>query len=151
MTPLLEGHIKETLQDYANIHRFASEERITANLLQMGHAIGRSSIHRYLEQMDVKTKTQYIKPMLSEKHKLARLKYVLDKVDTTQKGMWVPQLETIHVDESWFYMRQLKYKLKVSADTILPEAPSTQHKSHIKKVLFVVAMARPQKDFDGKI
>ena len=63
----------------------------------------------------------------------------------------MPQLETIHVDESWFYMRQLKYKLKVSADTILPKAPSTQHKSHIKKVLFVVAMARPQKDFDGKI
>jgi hypothetical protein len=92
LTDLMREHVEEILQDYANIHRYASEEQITQNLRQMGHETNNSSVHRYLRQMGVITETLHLKPSLDEKHKLHRLKYVLDKVDKEKSNMWVPQL-----------------------------------------------------------
>jgi hypothetical protein len=130
LTPLTREHIEEILQDYADIHRYASEEQITQNLIQMGHPTNKSSVHLYLIQMGVTTESQHLKLLLDEKHKLRRLKYVLGKVDTERKSMWVPLPATIHIDESWFYLKRLNYKLRVSDNTTLPETPSTQHRSH---------------------
>lgn len=70
LTELMKEHIEEILQDYANLHRYASEEQVTENLVQMGHPTNKSSVHNYLHQMGVTNKTQYIKPLLVEKHKL---------------------------------------------------------------------------------
>ena len=151
LTPLMREHIEVILQDYADMHRYASDEQITQNLIQMGHETSKSSVHGYFKKMGVRTERQHLKPLLHEKHKLHRLKYVLDKVDTEKNARWLPQLATIHIDESWFYLKQLNYKVRVSDTITLPETPSTQHKSHIQKVMFVVAMARPQRDFDGKV
>ena len=64
----------------------------------------------------------------------------------------------VMVDEKWFYKFQQgqKYRYYLSQDEELPVA-KVQHKSHIQKVMFLAAVARPRHDtgrnrnFSGKI
>jgi hypothetical protein len=59
LTPLMRDHIEEILQACVDIHKYASEEEITQNLIQMGHETNRTSVHRYLTQMQVRTRTHH--------------------------------------------------------------------------------------------
>jgi hypothetical protein len=69
---------------------------------------------------------------------------------------WKDQFDTVHVDESWFYLNRVDNAVTIIDGVTVPDAPTTQHKSHIPKVMFLVAMARPRTlpdgtFFDGKI
>ncbi|KAH9123137.1 hypothetical protein AeMF1_005797 [Aphanomyces euteiches] len=56
----------------------------------------------------------------------------------------------VHVDEKWFYITRDKLRFYVWHDEELP--PRTlQSKTHIAKVMFLVAVARPRDGWDGKI
>ena len=64
--------------------------------------------------------------------------------------------DQIHVDEKWFFVTQEKQKIYLTEGEVGPTR-TTQHKSHIEKVMFLSAVARPRFDaesncvFDGKI
>lgn len=62
---------------------------------------------------------------------------------------WKDQLGTIHIDESWFYLNRVTNQILVFDGIVIPNAPTVQHKSHIPKVMFIVAMARPFRKEDG--
>jgi hypothetical protein len=62
----------------------------------------------------------------------------------------------VHVDEKWFFLTEAQLRLYLVPGESEPER-STRHKSHILKVMFLAAVARPRYtaegecSFDGKI
>ena len=63
----------------------------------------------------------------------------------------------VHVDEKWFYLVKDGGRYILAADEVDPPPVSVAHKSHITKVMFLSALARPQynyttrQQFDGLI
>ncbi|CAN0371463.1 unnamed protein product [Pylaiella littoralis] len=59
----------------------------------------------------------------------------------------------VHVDESWFYLMREKENVRVFPGEEVLGAPRVQHKSHLPKIMVIVANARPDPahNFDGKI
>ncbi|KAE9221942.1 hypothetical protein PF002_g15424 [Phytophthora fragariae] len=64
-----------------------------------------------------------------------RLKNSVDRVQRTMDGrhFFDPMYDVVHLDEKWFYKKKF-----------------VQSKRHIKKVMFLCAVARPRGDWDGK-
>ena len=62
----------------------------------------------------------------------------------------------VMVDEKWFFMKKQGQKYILAEGEDLP-VHKVQHKSHIKKVMFLAAVRRPRRDtlhnrnFSGKI
>jgi hypothetical protein len=101
-----------------------------------------------------------IKPCLSDEQKLDRLEYVLSQVRRAHghqtEHKFKDLFDTVMVDESWFYMKRVNNTVIAIDGVVVPRAPTCQHKAHIQKVMFLVAVARPRVDplgneFDGKI
>jgi hypothetical protein len=59
-------------------------------------------------------------------------------------------LNTIHVDEKWFYQTSITRKIIMAKDEAESER-KVQSKRFITKVMFLCAVARPRPGFDGKI
>jgi hypothetical protein len=57
---------------------------------------------------------------------------------TAQNHRLKSQFDTIHLDETWFYL-QCEDNYVILIDGVPePDAPTTQHKSHIEKIMFLV-------------
>jgi hypothetical protein len=62
----------------------------------------------------------------------------------------------VHVDEKWFFLTRKQRRYKLAKDEADPHR-TINHKSHVDKVMFLCAQARPRKDYarnkswDGKI
>ena len=58
----------------------------------------------------------------------------------------------VWVDEAWLYTEALRILLKLPSDQFAPKR-RVRHKSHVAKLMFLIALARPRldDDFDGKI
>jgi hypothetical protein len=120
-----------------------------------------------------------LKPILTEANKMARLVYALGQIDPssipTEDGervgrtratsvpkvpVFKDQMNSIHIDEKWFFLCQDGARYILVEDKDSPEADPvrrTRHKSHITKVMFLCAQARPRWDYsnnqmwDGKL
>lgn len=72
---------------------------------------------------------------------------------------WKPAYDEVHVDEKWFFLSETTYRYYITASEKEEKVPASRckHKSHILKVMFLCATARPQFDnnrvckFDGKL
>ena len=69
---------------------------------------------------------------------------------------YVGRYNEVHIDEKWFYLTKEKRKYILAPGEQAPNR-TVQHKSHITKVMFLSAIARPRKDtvanqmWDGKL
>ncbi|KAG7339151.1 hypothetical protein IV203_020463 [Nitzschia inconspicua] len=103
-----------------------------------------------------------LKPKLNDDHRLNRLFHCIAKIDKntinsvaemTFKSMY----NEIHIDEKWFFLVRDGLRCIVTQDEPPPKAISVSHKSHITKVMFLSALARPRfnhttrQEFDGLI
>ena len=96
-----------------------------------------------------------IKPTLTATQKENRIDYAIRQfepaLDRCKTGY-----DVIHVDEKWFYMKQVKQTFYLAANET-PPTRTTRNKRFIDKVMFFCAVARPRHDstsntsFDGKI
>jgi hypothetical protein len=65
--------------------------------------------------------------------------------------------DRVHVDEKWFYITREKERFLLLEDEEDDPYRTVSHKSHIRKVMFLCAVARPRFNyatnswFDGKI
>ena len=85
-----------------------------------------------------------VKPTLTDDHREARLAFC--RLYLNQD--WS---EWIDIDEKWFYTIKAYSKRKLPPGASLPHE-TVRHKSHIPKVMFIAAMARPKPgQHDGKI
>lgn len=131
---------------------------LVAELYKKGYLLSVKTVDRYVKIMSGKVKHIHLKPSLSQEQRNNRMRFVLSQADGSQGRpfcKYKDQLNTIHVDESWLYLHKEDSKILAFANTIISNPETVQHKSHIKKVMFLIAMARPRKVngrwFDGKI
>lgn len=145
----LPFHQRRTLRDMANV---------------MG--VGKSTLHRILrkETDDSGNKlivphTNSLMPLITEEHKVARVFYALSKLDPVE-GHYSSFFQDVHVDEKWFEVTPNRMRVYVTPGEVFKKQLPTRkvvHKSHVQKVMFLAATARPRYDrngnctFDGKI
>jgi hypothetical protein len=105
-----------------------------------------------------------LKPTLTEANKLARLTYAIEEIDDTTGNSgartdtvkYRDQMDRVHVDEKWFFLCYNGRKYILVSDEEDPYR-HVKHKSHITKVMFLCAQARPRhvaatnSHWDGKI
>jgi hypothetical protein len=95
------------------------------------------------------------RPTLTDKHHATRLSFVNEKIEgasplsttrtSTPTGTYyTPQFNVIHIDEKWFNMMPVKERVYCAHDEEPPQI-KTRHKSHIPKVMFLAAIARPRR------
>lgn len=95
-----------------------------------------------------------IKPSLTEKNKLDRIRFCLQHVQSN--GCFSEMLDRIHIDEKWFYITKTSNSFYITLDETEP-LRHCKSKRFITKVMFMAAVARPRWDsnrnemFDGKI
>ena len=98
-----------------------------------------------------------LKPKLTEENQQARLQFALSKINlntTTPARHGPPQpkfntlFDEVHVDEKWFYLcRDGENYIIVYGEE--PPKRHVSHKSHITKVMFLCAQARPRRLHNG--
>ena len=116
-----------------------------------------TTTHRLInkDESGIRHHTNPMKSKLTEQNKLERIAYCLDNRDSTT-GYFHENTDRIHVDEKWFYIDFASMHYYMVDDEEEAYRP-VQHKSHIQKVMFLCAVARPRYDFqmrrvfDGKI
>lgn len=126
--------------------------RTTIRNIATNTGLAKSTLSRYLDEMESKVITMRLKPKLTENHKLRRLEFVLNKI-RPNGSLFKSFRNQVHIDESWFFLNTNGEFVRVFPGEETPEWLAVQHKSHIRKVMFltVLALPRPEFDFDGKI
>ena len=130
------------------------------NLRCLSAALGipLTSLHRMKEdKMDavIVPHTNAVKPHLHDHHKLARVFYSVSKLDLAV-DKWTDFYDSVHVDEKWFFITEAQLHMYLAPNEEAPHR-TVGHKSHILKVMFLCAVARPRYNaqgectFDGKI
>ena len=89
-----------------------------------------------------------LKPTLTLDNRLVRLDHCLTKivpsVDPTIQPRYSNMYDEVHVDEKWFFLCRDGESYIVVADEEEPPDRYVKHKSHITKVMFLCAQARPR-------
>ncbi len=107
--------------------------------------VSSSAIWRWMKRRGWKESRTTSHPHLSAQQKQRRLDWAQEHSGTD----WV---DYVDVDEKWFVSKQLRRCVKIPPGQE-PPSDFPQHKSHIPKVMFLSAVARPRPrhKFDGKI
>ncbi len=72
--------------------------------LQLG--MSSTSLFRYMKKMGTSYKRSWIKPKLTEDHRMQRIRFITKLRNGTRGDQFKSQLNTIVVDESWFYLKR---------------------------------------------
>jgi hypothetical protein len=124
-------------------------ERKTTRGLAKALGLAPSTIHRLIHiEKILKPHSAAVKPALTEENKYARYLFSLEHIDP-RTGLYYSMMNTIHVDEKWFYMIETKSRCYLASDEDIP-AIYVKHKCHIPKIMFLCAVARPRYDTDKK-
>jgi hypothetical protein len=78
----------------------------------------------------------------SSQQKIDRVNFILSIVDfgkRAQGGMrtFKDLKNVIMVDESWFYLMKNDHRVRLADDVECNICPTTRHKSHIEKIMFL--------------
>ena len=112
--------------------------------------VPKTTLHRIMQDEGVlKRKKVYLKPKLSDHHKVWRMEYCLAHEDPQTPGFFTECLDRVHVDEKWFHMMTDGRCFILTKDEEDPYH-HCQHKSYIGKVMFISAVARPRKLQNGE-
>lgn len=79
-------------------------------------------------------------------------RYTLSRINATDPDnlVFFDETDRVHSDEKWYYLQDLKKRLKVFRGQSEALADTTQHKSHRTQVMITTALSQPTNDFDGK-
>lgn len=139
-------------------------ERKTVRALAMRVSVSKTTIHRLMQEEGVfRRHVSKLKPTLTESNKVWRVMHALDQIDpisvsapTRSNWKYKTMYDQIHIDEKWFLLIEEGAKYILVSDEEDPYR-SVKHKSHITKVLFLCAQARPRyiegtkTKWDGKL
>ncbi|OQR82258.1 hypothetical protein ACHHYP_16321 [Achlya hypogyna] len=135
------------------------EERLTVRSAAAKAGVSRSTLWRKLGKGIFVSRTSRLKPTLTPASRAARLRFCLDMLHHDEAEDVIkfdPLVDTIFVDEKWFFIDLIRRRYILLPDEAVP-APTTRHKSHIVKFMFLSAVARPRRDvqrnqdFNGKL
>ncbi|KAL6578618.1 hypothetical protein OROMI_008834 [Orobanche minor] len=127
-------------------------ERCT--IRSVGESIGVSSTTpwKWVKSGEIRAHSNAIKPALTEKCKIERLKFCLDAITENNMEKWdfKSMKHVIHIDEKWFYLSKTTDKYYLHKDEENPYR-SCQSKKFITKVMFLCAVSRPLYNTDGSL
>jgi hypothetical protein len=151
----------------AEVRAMPFSDRQTLRQLSKNLSVPRSTLQLMLKKGHFKHHTSALKPFLTEENKVSRVAYALDEIDGATLGGVVrfkDMFDRVDIDEKWFYQTKdgTRYILTSSEQEEQEEIErephrTISHKSHITKVMFLCAQARPRWDphlhtlWDGKI
>lgn len=77
----------------------------------------------------------------------------MDRIDVSDREnlTYFKETNRIHSDEKWYFLQDLKKRLKIYSGEIEADADTTQHKSHRTQVMVTTAISEPTANFDGKV
>ncbi|CAN0351453.1 unnamed protein product, partial [Laminaria digitata] len=141
-----------TLKSVNKKNRSFTLRQVSDQLKEIGLEYGTETVRWWFNKEGAAKVARRIKPSLSPAQKLRRIDFICDQVDETT-GDFLDQFNVVHVDESWFFFLRTKEKIRMFPGEHIPGAPRVQRKSHLPKIMIIVANARPDPthNFDGKI
>lgn len=93
-----------------------------------------------------------VKPILTEANKMVRYYYATTKLERNRRDnnqlVYASNYNEVHLDEKWFFLTKQSRTYYLTEDEDDPII-RTRHKSHIMKVMFLCAVARPRFDREG--
>jgi len=145
-----------------DVRKIPKSKRKNVRSLADETGIPRSTIHRMLKEDRIfKRHTSSLRPALTEENKVSRMLHALDHISHRH---FLDMCDRVHIDEKWFNItKDGETCILVAgddADDVDDEEPPdrrVRHKSHIMKVMFLCAQARPRWDthtdsmWDGEI
>ena len=146
---------RKTIERYAYAWKRLSRIKLRSELRNEGYSLGLNAIHRRLQTMKSRRKAIEAKPMLSAANKKQRAQYCMDRVDKSHgrdRLRFKLDKNSLHFDESWFYVSQTKFKALLIEDMDVLIAPKAQHKSHMSKAMLLSVIGAPQVvEYEGKV
>eukprot|EP00903_Cladosiphon_okamuranus_P013263 g12367.t1 len=144
--------LKEALQE------IQLKNRTTIRSIAAASDIPKSTLFDDLKNLGLRSCSRFLKPLLSDDGKAQRLAWALRWVRSSPGGArkFHHFFDFVHLDEKWFYICKQRQRYYLYEGEDLP-IRKVQHKSHVIKVMFLAAVARPRYDsgrnrqFDGKI
>ncbi|DBA01501.1 TPA: hypothetical protein N0F65_004851 [Lagenidium giganteum] len=148
----------DRIQTVNAIREIPATDRTSQRRIEAAAAIPKSRIHTLVEEGFLRRARQSTRPLSTQDpmdrrvefcssfvHKLSDNKYAFSKMN-----------DVIHIDEKWFFLHKVGHQMYLvtdKADGVQedPQFQFVQGKSHIVKVMFLCAVARPRDDWDGKI
>lgn len=142
---------------YAKIAKLKPEERGDLRSLSAALGVPITTLQRYVKSKLLRVHTITLKPTLSEDHKRQRVEFIASLLVHHDCGpTFSAMYDRVHLDEKWFFLKKTKRRVYLT-----PAEPDpyhhTQHKSHVPKIMFLCAVARPRvhpvtgEVFDGRI
>ncbi|VFQ65301.1 unnamed protein product [Cuscuta campestris] len=125
------------------------------NMRALAHAmdVSKSTVHRWLNRKNIRRHSNAIKPLLSKRGMLNRLKFCLDHV-TAPSVPISPKFhdfyDHIYIDEKWFDITKQTSTYYALPDEADPYR-TIQSKSFIPKIMFLAGVGRPRYGEDGEL
>ena len=128
----------------------------TQQKLVTSMGVSKTTVHHWIVASTICVQYNSLKPILTEENKWARVEMAMYFRDPEDPMKYQDMWDQIHVDEKWFFLSWEKERY-----LLLPEEKNLKccikHKSHIMKVMFLCAVARPHDNpcsktwWDGKL
>lgn len=121
------------------LSRRRTEETLAAEI-----GVSRSALRRLMKVGLLRRHRSRIHPLLTAPNKLARLRWALDRVNSSADGPLLdPMYNIVHVDEKWFN-EDVDKKTYYLLDGEEPPHRQRKSKRFIGKTMFLAAVARPR-------
>ena len=131
-------------------------KRRTQQKLATSMGVSKTTVHRWIVASMIRVHCNSLKPILTEENKQSRFEMALSFRDPGNLGQYQDMRDRIHIDEKWFFLTRAKERYLLHHGEKNPKR-SVKHKSHITKVMFLCAVARPRFNtslnawWDGKL
>ena len=104
--------------------------------------VSKTTVQHWIVASTIREHSNLLKPILREENKLARSLMANHFRDRQDPSKYQDMRDRIHLDEKWFFLTQETEWYLLLLDEKNPKH-CVKHKSHITKVMFLCAVARP--------
>ena len=105
--------------------------------------VSKNTVQHWIVASTIHVHSNSLKPILTEENKLARLLMANHFQDPQDPSKYQDMRDCIHLDEKWFFLTREKELYLLVSDEKNPKR-CIKHKSYIRKVMFLCAVARPR-------
>ena len=131
-------------------------KRRTQRKLAASLGVSKTTVQHWIVDSTIRVHCNSLKPVLTEENKVARLIMALESRDPNDPSKFRDMMDRVHVDEKWFFLSRQRERYLLLTEEKNPKR-CVKSKSHITKVMFLCAVARPRFNtsanswWDGKL
>lgn len=139
-----------------DVEKFKSiplNQRTTLESTACALSIGKTTLHRNLQEGRIKRHTNPLRPYLKDDNKKARLQFCISMLEENgihHDPIFSSLENTVFIDEKWFYMTKKSETYYLLGDEEEPHR-TCKSKNFVEKIMFLAAIARPRFDEDGNV